>query len=83
MSDLEFTVGSGAFGVDHTLGDALAVEMGQKINQMEVLQKEGAILTDPLRGFGVHDRTAIGGCVNGLFFVSEGTRGLIVCNHDD
>lgn len=78
---LEFTVGSGTLGVDNTLGDPLAVEMSQKINQMKVLQKERAILADPLRGFGVHDRTAIGGCVYWPFFISEGTRRLVVGNH--
>ena len=37
VGDLEFTVGSRALGMDNPLRDALAVEVSQKVDQMEVL----------------------------------------------
>jgi hypothetical protein len=39
IGHLELAVGTRTPGVDHTLGDALAVEMRQQVNQMKVLQQ--------------------------------------------
>ena len=50
-----------AFCVDNTLGNSLAVEVGQEINQVEVLQQERAILASSLGLIWVRDGGAIAG----------------------
>ena len=68
--------------MDNTFRDSLAVEVGKQIDQMEVLEQEGAILANPLRGFGILHWTAIGGGVHRLLLIPESSR-LVVCNHCD
>ena len=82
VGDLEFTVRPGAFRMDDTFGDALAVEVSQQIDQVEILEKKWAILTHTLTGFGVIDGASVGGRVNGFLSVAESPRRLVVCYHD-
>jgi hypothetical protein len=42
VRDLEEALGRGAARVDDALGDALAVEDGQLLDQLVVLEKDGA-----------------------------------------
>ena len=79
MSDFKFSIRAGAFGVHNPLGDTFAIEMGEKVNQMEVLKKEGPVLTDPLTRLGVIDGASIRSGVNRLLLVFEGA--LVVCDH--
>jgi len=46
--------------VYNPLWDTLTIEMGQQIDQMEVLKQERAITTDSLVGLWVLDRASIG-----------------------
>ena len=43
VSDLEVAVRTDTFGVDDTLGDALAVEMSDLVNQRDVLQEDRTV----------------------------------------
>ena len=72
ICDLEFTIGASTLGMHNTFGDPLAVEMRQQIDQVEVLEQERTVTTDPLGRLGVHDRTAIGGGVCRGFIVAVG-----------
>lgn len=72
VGDLEFTVGTGTLGVDDTLGDSLAVKVGQQIDQVEVLKEQRTITTNPLGGLRVKDGAPIGGSVGGVFVVAVG-----------
>ena len=45
VGDLEVTMGSGALGVDDSLWDPLSVEVGELIDQMEVLKEDWPILS--------------------------------------
>uniref|UniRef100_A0A182JAW5 Uncharacterized protein n=1 Tax=Anopheles atroparvus TaxID=41427 RepID=A0A182JAW5_ANOAO len=47
---LEVAEGAGALGVDHTLRNALAVEVGQLVDQVHVLQQDRAARAHRLRG---------------------------------
>jgi hypothetical protein len=58
--------------VDHTLGNPLTIEVGQQVDQVEVLEQERAILADSLELLGVRDRSTIGSRVHGLLRVLEG-----------
>jgi hypothetical protein len=68
--------------VDDTLGNALAIEVGQQIDQVEVLEQEGAVLANPLELLGVCNRSAIRCGVDGLLGILEGGSWLIVGTHD-
>jgi hypothetical protein len=45
MGDLKISMGSGSFGVDDALGNALAIEVGKLIDQMEVRSHDRAPLS--------------------------------------
>ena len=45
---LEVAVGAAALGVDDALGDPLAVEVREQVDQVEVLQEQGTVLACPL-----------------------------------
>lgn len=45
MSDDAFSVGTGTLGVHNTLGDTLAGEVGQLVNQVEIGQYDWAAWT--------------------------------------
>lgn len=80
MRDLELAVGTGAFGMDNTLWDTLTVKVSQEVDEVKVLQQEGAWLgADPLPAGRVLNRAAIGGCVDWLLAVT--ICGLIVGDH--
>lgn len=72
IGDLELAVGARTLGVDHTLGDSLAVKVGQQVDQVEVLQQERTITANALGSLGVHDRTAIGRGVDRSLIVAVG-----------
>lgn len=44
MRDLELAVGTSTFGVDNTLRNTLTVEVSQQVDEVEVLQQQGAWL---------------------------------------
>jgi hypothetical protein len=67
--------------VDNTLRDTLTIEMGQEINQVKVLEQDGAILANSLEFLGVPDGASVGGCVGRLLIVPEGGGGLAVGGH--
>lgn len=64
MGDNELPKGSCTFGMDNTLGDSFSVEVGQQIDEMEVLKQDGTIVPDCLRCRGKGHWTTVGGCVN-------------------
>ena len=76
VRNLELAICSGTFRMDNALGDSLAIEVGEKVNQVEVLQQEWAILADTLTGLGVHHRAAIAGSIDGLLVIPEGCRSI-------
>jgi hypothetical protein len=43
VSDDTLTVGSGSLGVDDTLGNALTGEVGELVEEVEVLDEDGAL----------------------------------------
>lgn len=73
VRNLEFTVGTSTLGVDDTFWDPLAVKVCQQIDQVEVLKEERSILANSLGVLRVHDRTAIGGGVDGGLIVAVGS----------
>lgn len=72
VSHLELAVGTGTLGVDHALGDALAVEVCQQVNEVKVLQQQRAVGAHALGGLGVHDRAAIGSSIDRSLVVAVG-----------
>ncbi len=82
IGNLELAIGTGSLGVDNTLGDSLPVEMGEKINQVEVLKQERTIGANSLPARRMMDGIAIGGSVHRLLIVPKGRCGLLVGNHD-
>ncbi len=56
-------MGTAAFGVDDSLGNAFSIEVGQKINQMEILQEQWAVAAHPLGLIWMRHRDAIAGGV--------------------
>lgn len=48
VGDFEFAIRPRALGMDHTLWDTLAIKVSEKIDQVEVLQKERPILPHTL-----------------------------------
>jgi len=59
--DLKVAVGTGTLGVDDTLGDALAVKVGELVNQVEVLQEDRAVLASGQRVLVVVNGIAVRG----------------------
>lgn len=46
LENLEVAVGTGTFGVNYALGDAFAVEVGEFLNQVYILQQYGSAFTN-------------------------------------
>jgi hypothetical protein len=67
--------------VDDTLGDPLAIEVGEKVDQVKVLEEERAILAHALKLLGVWYGSSIGRGVDRLLRVLEGGS-LLVGTHD-
>ena len=42
MSNIEVAVSTSSLGVDHSLGDSLSVELGKLVDQVDILEKDGA-----------------------------------------
>lgn len=63
VGDLEVAERAGTLGVDHSLGDSLSVEVGKRVDQVEVLQQQGAVLTNTLGGEWVGNGVTVGVCV--------------------
>ena len=81
MSNLELAISSSTLCVDDTLGDTLTVEMGQHVNQMEVLEQERTILADSLVLLWVLNGTSIRGGVQWPLRVLESGGGLVISDH--
>jgi hypothetical protein len=60
LGDGEFTEGAGALGVDVALGDALTVEVGVLLDEVDVRQGDRALLADSHRVFLGGDGRTIG-----------------------
>lgn len=65
MSDLEFPVCASALGVDNPLWDPFAVKMRQQIEQVEILEQKGPVLSDSLRAFRILNVLSISSSSNG------------------
>ena len=61
MSDLEGSECSCALGVDDTLGNPLAVKVGNDVQEVSVLEEDGTARSDGLAAVVVIDRAAQGG----------------------
>lgn len=83
MGELELAICAGAFGMDDTLRNSLAIEVGEEIDEMEVLKQERSILANSLAGLWVVDWTAVRGGVNGPLFVPKSPGRLIVEHHGE
>lgn len=71
MRDLELAIGTGAFGVDDTLGNTLPIEVSQQVDEVKVLQQQGTwLLAKPLPTGRVLNGAAIGCCVDWLLAVA-------------
>jgi hypothetical protein len=68
--------------MDNSLRDTLTIEMGQQINQVEVLEQKRAILTNSLVCLWALDGAAIGGGIDWFLVVLEGGCWFIVGHHD-
>ena len=66
LGAFEGTVCTAALGVDDALGDTLSVEVGDEVDEVEVLEEERAVCTGTLCFVRVRDRNAIAGGVDGL-----------------
>lgn len=66
LGALEGTMGTTALGVDDSLGDPFTVEVGDEIDQVEVLQQQRAIAADTLGLVGMRHWHAIAGGVDGV-----------------
>ena len=60
----EFTVGGGTLSVDDSLGDALTGEVGEFVEEVEVLEKNGAVWSDSQRVLVVVEGGSGGSCDN-------------------
>jgi len=60
-------VSTRALGVDDTLRDSLTVEVGKKVDQVEVLEQEGTVLTHTLGLVGVGNGNTIAGSVDSVW----------------
>jgi hypothetical protein len=65
MGHDEIAVRTCTFGMDDSFRNPLAVEVCEKVKEMEVLQEEWPILSHTIRCFGIIDRAAIRGCIDG------------------
>ena len=67
LGALEGTMSTAALGVDNSFGDAFTVEMGEKVNQVEVLKKQWAVGTDTLSLVWMGHWNAVAGGVENFF----------------
>ena len=66
LGALEGTMSTAAFGMDDSLGDAFTVEMGEEVDQVEVLKKQWAVGPDTLSLVWMGHWDAIAGCIEDL-----------------
>lgn len=64
---LEETVRPTTLCVNHPLRDPLSVEVGEQVNEVEVLQKKRAVLADSLSLIWVRHRSSVGSSIEGVF----------------
>lgn len=55
-----------AFGVNDALGDTLTVEVGDEVDEVEVLEEKRAVCTSTLCFVRVRHRNAVAGSIDGL-----------------
>lgn len=81
---LKLSKGASTLGMDDTLGDTLAVKVGEQVDQVKVLQQKRTGRSNTLPFRRVIYWATIGGCVDGLLVipVGSGRGGLVVENHD-
>ena len=79
--ETHLAISSSALGVDHPLGDALAVEVGELVDQVEVLEQQRAHRPNALEVMGVGHGGSIRGGVRGLLIVPEGRSSGILGAH--
>jgi hypothetical protein len=83
VGNLKLAIGTGTLGVDNALWDALAVEVSELIDQVEVLEKERTIWTaSSLVGLGMVNWGTVGCGIGRLLVVLEGGGGRLVRTHD-
>lgn len=83
VRDFKLSVSSSAFGMDNTLRDTFAIEMGEQVYHVKVLEQQRTHVSHALPRRGVLNGTAIGGGVRRLLVVLERRRlGLISVHHD-
>jgi hypothetical protein len=63
VRDDELAICASTFGVNDALGDALAVEMGEEVDEVEILEQNWSVGSYALESFGAVDGCAVGGCV--------------------
>lgn len=82
VGNLKLAISTGTLGVDNTLWDTLAVEVGELVDQVEVLEKERAIWTTcSLVGLSMGNWGTVGCGIGGLLVVFEGGGGRLVRTH--
>ena len=80
LGAFEGTMSTAAFGVDDSLGNAFTVEMGEKVDQMEILKKQWAVGTDTLGLVWMGHWDAIAGCVED--FLGRSIAVIFVASED-
>ncbi len=78
MGDFQVPVSTCALGMDDTLGNTLSVEMGEKVDMVEVLEQQRAIDTCSLCAVGLVDGGTVGSGVEGVV----GRREDLLGRHD-
>ena len=83
VCNLELSVCTGALGVDNTLWNTLAIEVGEEVDQVEILEQQWAIWsTGSLVCLSMLDWSTIGGGVDWLLVILESRRWLLIRTHD-
>ena len=80
-SSTNLSISSSSLGMDDTLGDALAVKVGEQVDEVEVLEEQRTIGANALPGIGIADWCAVGRCVDGLLAVAVRRGRLLVVTH--
>jgi hypothetical protein len=75
MGNLEVSMGTCTLGVDDTLGDTLTIKVGEEVDVVEVLEKEGSVESSLLSGIRLVDWGTVGGGVDGAVLVLEDLLG--------
>lgn len=63
--------------MDNSFGNALAVKVREKVDEVEVLEQQRPVLTDTLCLVGVRVWNTIGGCVGDLFGCGVPVIGIV------